>query len=573
MKEKKIYKIDTDISTEQYQNLLAELEQQRNTIALLESKLDYIKAELKESQEDLKFSNERIQIVLDNMPMPMQIWSKDNVLLDVNLETVRLFGFKNAQDFIKNFASCHPEYQPNGELSSELGPKYLNEALKLGQIQRPWLQLDANGKELQFNIKFVRCELYGEPIVLSFLIDQRELHQNQEKLRQADEYTKVMLDQSPLGTLIWNQQGELINCNKAVAVTYGLNTADEFLEKFPKLFPEFQPDGTSSLEKMQKEIKKVFTDGVAHCQWMGTCIEGKPLPTEVQGLRAMHNGEYVAIAYLTDLRKLEENAQRAKVAEKRTEAILNGIPMGIHLLDMNFNLFDCNNKALELMNIQDKKEYLETVNQYFPAYQPNGQETTLLVQSKLAEAKLHGYSNFEAVIFTAQNEALPTDLTIVRATTEYEEMYVVYVFDLRETKKLLSEVELSRVAAEKSAMAKSEFLANMSHEIRTPMNGILGLLHILSATNLDQVQQNYMQKALFSTKELLRIINDILDFSKIEAGKLEMEATPFTLNDISMELENLFRHVADDKGLVYNLESCAFSKTNIIGDPLRLNQV
>ncbi|MEY4719492.1 MAG: hypothetical protein RL563_2110, partial [Pseudomonadota bacterium] len=70
--------------------------------------------------------------------------------------------------------------------------------------------------------------------------------------------------------------------------------------------------------------------------------------------------------------------------------------------------------------------------------------------------------------------------------------------------------------------AKSEFLANMSHEIRTPMNGVIGMLEVLSATELDARQHQLLDIIRHSAQIQLNILNDILDFSKIEAGKLEL---------------------------------------------------
>ncbi len=390
---------------------------------------------------------------------------------------------------------------------------------------------------------------------------------------EADGYAQVMLDQSPFGALIWDQHGNLVDCNKALALIFGLDDTQQFLDNFPTLFPEVQPDGVSSIERMRQEIGKTLIEGSTTCYWMGKCAKGKELPLEVKGVRAKHNGEYVAIGYLSDLRELEGNIKKAKEAELRTNAILNGIPMGINLLNADFKIFDCNDKALEIMNMISKQEYIDTIFEYLPEIQPNGQNTALLLQENFLLAKQNGYTNFEVFLFTTDNEALPVEITLIRANIAHEELYIGYVLDLRETKKMLGDIELSRVAAEKSAMAKSEFLANMSHEIRTPMNGILGLLHILSATELDKVQTNYIHKALFSTKELLRIINDILDFSKIEAGKLEMESTTFTLYDVCSELEGLLGHTAKDKGLNYTIERCEFAHTNLLGDPLRLKQV
>ncbi|MDR1359779.1 MAG: HAMP domain-containing protein, partial [Deltaproteobacteria bacterium] len=85
------------------------------------------------------------------------------------------------------------------------------------------------------------------------------------------------------------------------------------------------------------------------------------------------------------------------------------------------------------------------------------------------------------------------------------------------------------VAASK---AKSEFLANMSHEIRTPLNGVIGLIHLLLRTGLDEKQRDYADKAGRAAKTLLGVINDILDFSKVEAGKMTLENIPFSLRDV-----------------------------------------
>ncbi len=90
----------------------------------------------------------------------------------------------------------------------------------------------------------------------------------------------------------------------------------------------------------------------------------------------------------------------------------------------------------------------------------------------------------------------------------------------------ITELKEAQHAAEATAHAKASFLATMSHEIRSPMNSVLGYAQLLSQTNLDAEQGEYVEVIMASGEILLQIINEILDFSKIESGHLTLNAAP-----------------------------------------------
>lgn len=137
----------------------------------------------------------------------------------------------------------------------------------------------------------------------------------------------------------------------------------------------------------------------------------------------------------------------------------------------------------------------------------------------------------------------------------------------------VTSVEKERKFEAAANTAKSDFLAKMSHEIRTPMNGIIGMTETLSREDLTVDQKEYLSIISRSADLLLNIIDDILDYSKIEAGKMQIEEIPFLLSDeVSLSVE-LFRVIAEEKGLTISSKIGENVPTKIIGDPFRLRQV
>ena len=121
--------------------------------------------------------------------------------------------------------------------------------------------------------------------------------------------------------------------------------------------------------------------------------------------------------------------------------------------------------------------------------------------------------------------------------------------------------------------AKNIFVANMSHEIRTPLNGILGFLHLLETTKIDEEQKDYLKEIKNSSEILLTTLNDILDFSKAEANKIVLENRNFDIKELINNLSLYTKSNIKNKNIEVISEFDDTIPAWVLGDSVRLRQV
>ena len=176
----------------------------------------------------------------------------------------------------------------------------------------------------------------------------------------------------------------------------------------------------------------------------------------------------------------------------------------------------------------------------------------------------------------AQSEELQTQAEELRMINEQlEERNRETEAKSRELQRAKLNLEDQAVQLKQSSRYKSEFLANMSHELRTPLNSILILSEMLSdhESTLSEEQQDFAKVIHSSGRDLLSLINDILDLSKVEVGKMDVVFDEMNVSELPELLTRNFEHIAQKKGLEFNVQKDKDVPDIFFTDQQRLQQI
>ncbi|MDQ3179664.1 MAG: CHASE3 domain-containing protein, partial [Acidobacteriota bacterium] len=425
-------------------------------------------------------------------------------------------------------------------------------------------QFDENGKITHF---------------VGFCRDLTENKKNELALRDSESFARVILDSLPARIAVINKSGEIVAVNQAWQNYAQSNCLEEQIaatgigQNYLKVC-----ETSAAFEESTKEVVeklRAVLDGISD----GFSFEYPcHTPTEeswfILQVSPMKNGAVTSHIDISDRKRAETKLRNS---EEFNRSIFENSPDCVHILKLDGTVDSINSHGLELMEIDDIKEYVgkqwvdfwedeekEAARQALDAAS-QGRTAELEGFRKTAKGTLRYWHASVAPIFDAGGK-LYRLISTSRDITERREAE-------SERERLLKNEQAARKDAEIANRLRDEFLATVSHELRAPLNSILGWGRILEKGKLDEkTAEKAINTIVRNAESQNRLIEDLLDVSRIISGKLRLEViTIKPINVVEAALETV-RPAAQAKGITLEIKEDS-DVSHISGDSNRLQQV
>ncbi|MEO6095581.1 MAG: PAS domain S-box protein [Fibrobacteria bacterium] len=518
--------------------------------------------ELSKTKEDLRRRESRYGNLLASQLAGIYVANLQGEVTEGNDTFLNMIGYSRQemeQGAIKMLTMATPEYLAR---APELKEQFLRQG-RIGPFEREWVLRD--GKRLQSLVYSTKLD-EGD-FGLSMVLDIGELKSTQTELRRKENLFQSLVDSNIIGISIIGTDNVFEEANDTYLKMTGFSREDMLSGNLTVDVLE-SPDGKRT-RQYEAAARAIRSEGKLQPMATEYLRKDGGLTHVYRGMtRLEESGRMLVVAL--DVSEMKRIQAALFESEQLFRSLTEASPIGTLRLDASGGFKYANPKWLEISGLRPGnfagREWRRAIHPLDrPGMESAWNDFLAGGPQVIREYRMLAPDGRETWISGWSTAVKGPDGSMIG--------YFEKCVDITERMRAKAEMETAKSQAEKANRTKSDFLAHMSHEIRTPLNGVLGMLSLLSDTELSPDQRNLAAMAWESGEHLISLINQVLDFSKIESGNLEIERNEFYLDTLVHGALSSVTELAHKKGLEIVTEIQPGLPERFVGDPIRLQQI
>jgi len=251
-------------------------------------------------------------------------------------------------------------------------------------------------------------------------------------------------------------------------------------------------------------------------------------------------------------------------SEQRTRAMMEGLPVGLIVINKTGKIQLANKKTEEMFGI--RREDFAGRNLASLLRSEDNVASLLRTDDNVASPEwmqelITSTSGHvvELVGVRADGSTFPVELSSSETMVTERQLHLVALLDVSERH------EIERL--------KREFVAMVSHDLKTPLSSVRGMLVLLSegaAGELPPKAGPIVRSAEGQLERLITMINDLLDVQKMESGKFRIEAENVSIRALMEQSFDTVEQFADEHKVSIEISG---GDARVLADPDRILQV
>lgn len=185
---------------------------------------------------------------------------RDTIFHDANAKTLELFECSLEYIKGKTPADISPEYQENGELSSEKAIKFIQKAKREGKANFDWIHRSKSGKLMSFSITLTLISIHDTEYIYAILKDVTDRKLWEDKLKKSERRLKAALDASRDAIFEWNFKNDDSYFSKRFYEMLGIKKHKNNIS-YKSMFGYLHPD---DFEKTNKFLENIYNSNSSY---------------------------------------------------------------------------------------------------------------------------------------------------------------------------------------------------------------------------------------------------------------------------------------------------------------------